>query len=121
MWKSGIVMLVGVAALAGDGEAASTRAAYNGNWSVAIITEQGSCDRGYRYAITIKDGVLRYAGDVAEIKGLVAGNGAVSVTVSRGNQQASGRGRLERNSGQGVWSSTAGSNACSGRWEAERR
>ena len=124
MSKVGIVMLIAAATLAcdpADSATGSTRTTYNGRWSVAFITEQGACDRGYRYAISISDGVLHYDGDVVEISGLVARNGAVSVTVSRGNQQASGQGRLGQNSGQGVWSSGTGGDACSGRWEAERR
>lgn len=126
MRKLGIVMLIGAAAFTGDCAAASarttdTRSTYNGRWSVAIITEQGSCDRGYRYPIDINNGVLHYEGDVVEISGQVARTGAVRVTVSRGNQQAVGQGHLDRNSGQGVWSSAASNNACSGRWEAERR
>lgn len=120
MWNFAVVMLAATAMLAGDC-AAATRTSYNGRWSVAIITEQGTCDRGYRYAIDINNGVLSYGGDVVAIDGRVAANGAVRVTVSRGAQRAVGQGHLDRNSGQGVWNSGASSNACSGRWEAERR
>ena len=120
MWKYGVLMLFGVAAFACGSAAASTRTTYNGRWSGLIITDQGTCDRGYRYAININDGVMHYDGDAVEINGLVARNGAVSVTVSRGDQQASGQGHLDQNSGQGVWSSAPSGSSCSGRWEAER-
>lgn len=121
MLKLAVVALVATTTFAGDGAAAAARASYNGRWSVVIITEQGTCDRGYRYAIDISNGVMHYDGDVVDINGRVAGNGAVRVTISRGSQQANGQGRLDRNSGQGIWSTKAGSGSCSGRWEAERR
>jgi hypothetical protein len=37
--------------------------AYDGLWSVSIVTEKGDCDRGYRYPIRITRGVLSNAGE----------------------------------------------------------
>ena len=39
--------------------------AYDGLWSVSIVTEKGDCDRGYRYPIRIANGQLTNAGDAA--------------------------------------------------------
>jgi hypothetical protein len=100
---------------------ASARSIYDGRWSVLIITEKGACDRGYRYGFEIRNGVVQYDGDVVNLTGRVAPNGFVRVTVSRGNQSASGSGRLSRNFGQGTWRGSATGDTCSGRWEAERR
>ena len=33
---------------------------YDGVWSVSIITESGTCDRGYRYRIRVVNGRIVY-------------------------------------------------------------
>ena len=65
----------------------ATAAAYDGNWSVVIITEKGTCDRSYRYPVRITDGTVGYAGQASfNVSGRVNPNGAVTVKVSRGAQ-----------------------------------
>src|SRR5215210_7318764 len=92
----------------------------DGTWSVLIVTEQGKCDRAYRYPVRISNGLVGYAGEAAfNVSGKVGANGAVTVTVSRGSQSASGSGQLSGNGGGGRC--TAGSGECSGTWTAERR
>jgi hypothetical protein len=94
--------------------------AYDGNWSVLIVTQKGDCDRGYRYPVKITNGVVGYAGQASfNVAGKVAGNGAITVTVSRGDKYARGSGTLSGNSGGGQWKT--GSGECSGTWTAERR
>ncbi len=91
---------------------------YDGLWSVVIVTEQGDCDRAYRYPIRINKGSLVNAGDTAfSISGKVGGNGAVTVTVSHGDKSATGSGRLSRTEGAGSWRG----GSCAGSWSAERR
>lgn len=91
---------------------------YDGMWSVLIVTEEGDCDRGYRYPIRISNGVLANGGnDPFTISGKVAPSGAITVTVSHGDKSASGSGRLAGNSGEGLWRG----GSCSGTWTAERR
>ena len=92
--------------------------AYDGLWSVSIVTEKGDCDRGYRYPIRISNGSLANAGDTAfVITGKVASTGAIIVTVSAAGKSATGSGQLAGAEGGGMW--TGG--ACSGSWTAERR
>lgn len=92
--------------------------AYDGLWSVSIVTEKGDCDRGYRYPIRISRGVLSNAGDTAfSIAGSVGPSGLIRVTVSHGSASASGLGRLSGNLGSGSWNG----GSCSGTWTAERR
>ncbi|MFZ5693322.1 MAG: hypothetical protein ACOY5F_18985 [Pseudomonadota bacterium] len=96
--------------------------AYDGLWSVLIITEKGTCDRGYRYAVRIKGGRVGHADPANssfKISGSVGSGGAARVSVARGNQSAAGTGRLTSNSGAGRWKSSKGE--CSGIWQAERR
>jgi hypothetical protein len=92
----------------------------DGTWSVLIVTEQGTCDRAYRYPVRISNGSVGYAGEASlNVSGSVGANGTVTVTVSKGNQSAKGTGQLSGNEGSGRW--TAGSGECSGSWTAERR
>jgi hypothetical protein len=101
---------------------AAARTPYDGNWSVVIVTERGSCDPAYRYNLLISNGIVSYPGDSSfSVYGRVVRNGAVSVTVARGGQRADGTGRLSGNYGSGRWRGVGASSECSGRWMAERR
>jgi hypothetical protein len=95
--------------------------AFDGIWSVSIITQFGDCNRAYRYPLRIVDGYVTKA-DVDPsyaIAGAVARSGAIGVTVSGGGQTATGVGRLSRTTGRGLWHTANGQ--CSGNWIAERR
>ena len=111
-------LALSLAALSGIGSHATSAPSYDGLWSVVIVTEQGTCDRAYRYPIRISRGTLLNEGSSpVTINGRVAGTGAVNVTVSAGNQSATGSGRLNGTSGAGTWRG----GDCSGTWQAERR
>lgn len=100
---------------------AAAQRAYDGAWSVLIVTQSGTCDRAYRYGISIRNGIISYDGGGVNFSGRVAGNGAVNVRVASGGAFANGSGRLSRNSGQGRWSGQSSGNRCAGYWTAERR
>jgi len=105
---------------AGSAPMSAGKAAFDGGWSVLIVTEKGACDRAYRYPVKIQNGSVGYAGSASfTVSGQVGDNGAVTVTVARGSQSAKGTGRMAGNDGSGTW--TAGSGECSGTWSAERR
>jgi hypothetical protein len=90
---------------------------YDGLWSVSIVTTKGDCIASYRYPMRIANGILANGGDMAiDVAGRVAGDGAVTVIVSRGDTRASGFGRLAANTGAGTWRTTT----CAGSWTAER-
>jgi hypothetical protein len=115
-----LAMLAASAAPALTAPIAAGKAGFDGNWSVLIVTEKGSCDRAYRYPVRIANGSVGYAGEASfNVTGQVGGNGAVTVTVSRGSQSATGSGRLSRTDGTGYWRTAGGE--CSGTWTAERR
>ena len=95
---------------------------FDGSWSVLVVTEQGGCDRAYRYPVVIQRGELRYGGAEAfDVSGKVAANGAINARIARGNAGANVSGRLAGSSGTGTWVASSNSGACSGRWEAEKR
>ena len=95
--------------------------AYDGIWSVSVVTVYGDCDRGYRYPLRIVGGHVLKADDdpVYAVAGAVGRGGVIGVTVAGGGQSAIGYGRLSRNAGRGVWRTSNG--RCSGQWTAERR
>jgi hypothetical protein len=100
--------------------ATATAKGFDGGWSVLIVTEKGTCDRAYRYPVKIENGSVGYAGSASfNVTGKVGANGAVTVTVSRGDKSATGTGRMSGTDGAGTWMAASGE--CSGTWTAERR
>ena len=94
---------------------------FDGTWSVEVITEQGACDRAYRYSVIIQNGRARYGGpENFNVNGQVQQNGAAAASISRGQDSANVRGRLSGSTGTGTWS-TSGGRTCSGNWNAEKR
>jgi hypothetical protein len=118
---SALVLLAWLTILAATPSFAQ-RSPYDGLWSVLIITERGTCDRGYRYPVRIARGRVGHADPASSsftIRGNVASGGAVRVSISRGQDSANGAGRLSRSAGAGRWRTASGQ--CSGVWTAERR
>ena len=94
----------------------------DGNWSVVVVTEKGTCDRAYRYSVAVANGKVRYQGDTAvNFNGTVESDGAVKVAIRLGEKGANGTGRLAKDSGQGTWQGFGNAGECAGYWEAERR
>jgi hypothetical protein len=119
-------MAVFAAALSGLAIASTPHAAfadqYDGNWSVLVVTEKGTCDRAYRYAVRVANGRIRYIGNASvRVAGTVTPTGVVGVSIARGKQSANGTGRLSARIGVGRWHGVGSSGSCSGRWDAERR
>lgn len=101
---------------------AAFAAIHDGNWSVLVITEKGTCDKAFRYSVGVANGQVRYQGEAAvNFNGTVEPNGAVKVNIRLGEQGANGTGRLGPTSGAGTWRGVGGTGECTGRWEAERR
>jgi hypothetical protein len=100
---------------------AMARKPFDGNWSVLVVTDGGSCDRAYRYALRIVNGRVTYDDPAFNISGHVDASGHANVSISAGGQHAGGSGQLSGNSGQGQWTGRSSTSACSGHWEAERR
>lgn len=120
--RLGLFLLPIVAAGFAAGQRSAQAAPFDGNWSVVVITESGTCDRAYRYPVRVVNGQIKYEGEAGiAISGRVDGSGKLSATISRGEQSAKGSGRLSRASGAGTWSGKSSTSVCSGRWEAERR
>jgi len=95
--------------------------AFDGVWSVAIATVNGSCPASLRYPALIANGRVGMAnGEYGyQISGAVYNTGGIVVTVSQNGQSATGRGRLSRLRGGGTWMTA--DRQCSGTWVADRR
>ena len=117
-----VALAAGAIFLMGLLEPVRAQANFDGSWSVLIITDTGECDRAYRYSIRIERGQIVYGGEAGvAFTGRVESNGQVAATVRRGEQIATGSGRLSGSSGVGTWKGQSSIGACGGRWEAERR
>ena len=99
---------------------ANARSVFDGLWSVTIQTMGGTCSSAVSFGFEIRDGIVLGYGD-ANVRGRVARNGAVRVSVSAGDQYASGSGRLTPAFGSGVWRGRGSAGFCTGRWVAQRR
>jgi hypothetical protein len=111
-----------VACLAFTAQSALAGGPFDGHWSVSIWTKRGDCDPGYKYEVLINDGRLANGGpENFDISGRIDPNGAVKVSVRRGEQHASGAGKLAAGRGAGTWQGKSTTGECAGTWEAERR
>ena len=115
--------IFGAVCIASVPHLAVARTVYDGEWSVLIVTEPGTCDRAYRYGVQINNGnVLYQGGGAINFSGRVTAKGSVQVVVTAGDRRAVGQGRMSRTLGTGRWNGTSsGSGSCAGYWEAERR
>jgi hypothetical protein len=115
----GMAVAISGSSLASPAFAQASR--FDGNWSVEVVTQQGACDRAYRYSVIIQNGRARYGGqENFNVSGRVQANGAVSASIARGENRANVTGRLAGNTGTGTWT-TSGGRVCSGQWNAEKR
>jgi hypothetical protein len=94
---------------------------FDGDWSVLIITDAGTCDASYRFGLRIYFSQFYYqgAGDVA-VAGKVDAKGNVRVGLRQGDSVAQASGRLSKTTGSGRWQGASSTSRCSGRWQAER-
>lgn len=120
---AGLAMFAAVAMAAAVALPGASKAggSFDGSWRVTIITQSGNCDPAYSYPVKVEGGRVSYSGNADfDISGHVGDAGAVNVTIARGDQKASGNGKLSASSGSGQWSGKSSSMSCSGRWEATR-
>ena len=76
-----LLLAAGVGAAEAARKPVAVSDAYDGTWSIEVITTSGPCDRAYRYGVKIEKGEARYPGADFNISGRVAGNGAVRATI----------------------------------------
>src|SRR5271168_4018203 len=94
VWTVATVAIVAASAT----DTARARTSFDGGWTVQIMTQRGACDPSSSFGVEIRDANIYGSGGMP-VRGRVAGNGAVSVSVASGEQRASGSGRLSASSG----------------------
>ncbi len=123
-WSRASVFSLAALMILAMGARVSAQSAFDGGWSVLIITEAGTCDAAYKYPLQIVNGTVLYdasmGAGLVQISGKVELNGQVKVIVQRGDRQAVGAGQLSRTTGSGTWLGESAIDGCSGRWEAKR-
>jgi hypothetical protein len=102
------------------GSAHAAAIPYDGSWYVIITTVRGACSSGSGFSLQIQDGAVYGSGGGYNVGGRVSRSGAVQVSVSSGQQHASGSGRLRGNSGGGSWHGVGSEGSCTGYWSASR-
>jgi hypothetical protein len=116
-----IIAIVGIVSLFATENRAQARSPSDGQWSVSISGQSGSCQGGsYQYQLQIVNGVVYYGGSDARITGRVNSSGAVYVRVWTSDRSAVGSGRLSRSVGGGTFRGQSPSGMCAGTWSARR-
>lgn len=102
---------------------AATPSKFDGRWSIEVITEQGTCDKAYRYAVNIQNGEPKYAGrEEIVVNGRIAGDGHINGSIAYQENRADVVGALQAaGMGAGTWKYEGARSTCTGRWNAERR
>jgi hypothetical protein len=98
---------------------AAAGTAYDGSWSLSIMTERGNCDRNYYFQVRVINGIVSHA-NLVRFTGRVSSGGWARVSVSVMDKHASGSGKLSQTSGRGRWTGRSGNDRCSGSWTAQR-
>jgi hypothetical protein len=100
-------------------DAATTRTAFDGSWSLVFVTRSGDCDPTYDFTVNVTNGIVTHP-NLVRFSGRVAPSGAVRASVAVQHKYASGSGKLSSASGRGVWSGRSANSRCSGYWTAQR-
>jgi hypothetical protein len=93
---------------------------HDGVYAVEIVTQRGSCDRVYRWTISVAGGRISTPADaLMQANGQINPRGIVSLSFRRDAQVATVSGRVEGRSGSGTWSPPT--LQCAGSWRAARQ
>ena len=111
--RAGLLAFAATVAVTSVAQAAT---AYDGRWSLNIVTQHGACDT-YNFPVNIANGNVTFPG-LVRASGRVAKGGLVRVAVAAGDKSAAGSGKLSLASGSGRWSGKSGNDRCSGTWTA---
>jgi hypothetical protein len=89
--------------------------AYDGLWTVTVVTKSGTCQPTTSSTLTVTDGNVSAGG--AAVSGKVGREGLVRVSING----AYANGQLNGKTGSGKWNGASAGVPCSGRWEASRQ
>jgi hypothetical protein len=93
--------------------------AFDGQWSVELVTMRGDCERSLQWEVGVRANRISESGSFGQAVGAVDSLGRVRLQVYNATDRLFASGKLKRGSGAGVWNSPT--RACSGRWRAARQ
>jgi hypothetical protein len=114
-----LLLCAALACSAAPANAASTRATFDGSWSLVFVTQAGDCDPTYNFTVDVTNGIVTHP-NLVRFTGKVAPSGSVRASVTVQDKYASGSGKLSSVSGRGSWSGRSGNSHCTGYWTAQR-
>jgi hypothetical protein len=91
---------------------------YDGQWSVQLTTEQGTCGLSYQGTLNVAGGRIQDSGMFMQTAGSVDQSGRVLIQIVRGSDRLAAGGQLQGHAGSGKWNLP--SQQCSGHWQAAR-
>jgi hypothetical protein len=107
------------ACLAAPG-AARADAAFDGDWSVEVVTTKGGCQGVFRFPLRVTGGSIIYSGAASTTaRGGIDPRGRVNAQFRNGNDVLDASGHVTQTAGSGSWHSP--SRECAGSWTAARR
>ena len=110
-----LALALTLASIAAVPAVAGSAGRYDGNWSLSVVTEKGSCD-AYRWTIVVSGNQLQRINELpVDASGAIDSRGQASFLVA---SVVKASGQMREASGSGTWD--APSKACSGRWQAAR-
>lgn len=98
--------------------AASASAHFDGQWSVELITQKGSCEPTYSWSVAVTDGRIADSGMFMQTAGSIDPRGRVHLQVTHGADVLAAAGAVSGQVGRGTWLSPT--MQCSGAWRAVR-
>lgn len=120
-WFPVLALAAGLCVPAIGSAKAAESGAFNGTWSVQLVTESGLCSASYTYSVSIREGQMHLASAAdagTRVSGRVGPDGMVGLNVSNGSASGVAAGRLQAQGGSGTWKV---SSLCTGRWTARRQ
>jgi hypothetical protein len=96
---------------------AAAASRYDGNWAVALVTEQGSCNT-ISWNVAVTDGRIGDNNSLVQSAGFVDGNGHVTLRLTHGSDMLAAAGAIRGANASGTWQSPT--SRCSGRWSATK-
>ena len=121
--KSLHLAVLAICGMLAASSATARMGAFDGAWTVEVMTRRGACDALYHYPVAVTGNQVRFRNMYGETSPQVAGevgrDGRIRGTFGQGENRISVAGRLFGGAGSGTW--TAPGRGCSGHWTAERR
>jgi hypothetical protein len=97
---------------------ASAAGVYDGQWSVQLVTHEGSCSASYNWSVDVTDNRIADPGMFVQTAGEIDPRGRVVLHITHGSDIVAASGKIEGATARGAWRSPT--SRCAGAWTAQR-